>query len=270
MKRLLRGEIMDVYSVDALICLKDDLGLEYVVSEIEYKLWQNEEFEYRFRPKYSVIDLLDSSVFQGIPGLDLDIRKEEYVRRNTVPTFISERAPGANREELWKLLEDCNMKYLNQLEWLIRTDTKYIGDRLYVRSADANNTLKIKDVEGEIRNLKRSYDVQRRLLEYICQGMSVECEGFRIDDSNRKTCYNLLYRLFEREAKRLRELQSAGIDNAKKNGKYKGRKAIQVDDTKLYEVCRKFRSKRISAEEAAGMLNMSVSTFYRRIRNLKI
>ena len=48
---------MNCYEVDALICLKDDLGIEYVVSSIEYKIWKNEEFEYRFRPKFSVIDL---------------------------------------------------------------------------------------------------------------------------------------------------------------------------------------------------------------------
>ena len=48
---------MNCYEVDALICLKDDLGIEYAVSEIEYKIWKNEEFEYRFRPKFSVIDL---------------------------------------------------------------------------------------------------------------------------------------------------------------------------------------------------------------------
>ena len=86
---------MNCYEVDALICLKDDLGIEYVVSEIEYKIWKNEEFEYRFRPNYSVIDLLDTSLFQGIPGIDLDLRKEEYIRKNAVPTFISERAPAS-------------------------------------------------------------------------------------------------------------------------------------------------------------------------------
>lgn len=260
---------MDLYTVDALICLQDDFGLEYAVSEIEYKVWKNNEFEYRFRPNYSVIELLDSSVFQGIPGIDLEMRKKEYVRRNTVPTFISERAPASNREELWKLLEDYGMEYLNQLEWLIKTDTKYIGDRLYVRKAKENEFADTVNIDSELSSLKRSCDIQRTILKNICLGLTVEYSGLIIDNSNRKICYDLLYRLWGRESERLKKLQSDGIDRAKKSGKYRGRKAIPADDTKLYEVCRKYKSRRITAEEAAKLLNMSTSTFYRRIKKFK-
>ena len=260
---------MNCYEVDALICLKDDLGIEYAVSEIEYKIWKNEEFEYRFRPNYSVIDLLDTSLFQGIPGIDLDLRKEEYIRKNAVPTFISERAPASNRQELWKLLEDCDMQYLNQLEWLIRTDTKYIGDRLYVRKPYLQSFSDTVNLDNEISKLKRSYDVHKKLLDGICAGFNIEYEGFIINDSNRKTCYDLLYRLFRRESERLRKLQTDGISKAKKEGKYQGRKSISVDDTKLYEVWRKYESKKISLEEATNLLNISVSTFYRRIKKFQ-
>ena len=260
---------MDCYAVDALVCLKDDLGLEYIVSQIEYKLWRNEEFEYIFKPNYSVIQLLDSSLFQGIPGIDLEMHKEEYVRRNSVPTFISERAPSSNREELWRLLEDCDMQYLNQLEWLIKTDTKYIGDRLYVRKPKSNKSFSIVNLDNELTHLKRTYDIQRTLLQNICLGYTIEYKGFIIDDNNRKTCYELLYRLFEREAIRLKKLQNDGINNAKKNGKYSGRKSIHVDDTKFYEVLQKYRNHRINGEEAAKMLGMSTSTFYRRIKEFE-
>lgn len=261
---------MDCYEVNAVICLKDDLGLEYVVSEIEYRLWRNEEFEYIFRPNYSVIELLDSSLFQGIPGIDLETHKEEYIRQNIIPTFVSERAPSPNREELWHLLEDCDMKYLNQLEWLIKTDTKYIGDRLYVRKPSCNESFDNLNSANEFSSLKRSFDIQKALLTKICLGLNFEYDGFVIGDSNRKTCYDLLYRLFKYEAMRINKLQNDGIDNAKKQGKYQGRRAIRIDDTKIYEVCRKYRSHRISAEEAAEMLNISISTFYRRMKEYRI
>ncbi len=260
---------MDCYSVDALICLRDDLGFEYVVSEIEYKLWKNEEFEYRFRPNYSVIELLDSSFFQGIPGIDLDLHKKEYVRQNTIPTFISERTPGSNRENLWQLLEDCNMEYLNRLEWLIKTDTKYIGDRLYVRKPNVNSDSNIININNELSNLKRSCDIEKRLLQYICLGMNVEYEGFIINNGNRKICYDLLYRLYKREFNRLRELQNNGINNAKLNGKYKGRKPVQIDDTKLYEVWEKYEKGKITSKKASDILGISKSTFYRRIKKFK-
>ncbi len=259
---------MDCYSADALICLKDDLGLEYVVSEIEYKLWKNEEFEYRFRPNYSVIELLDSSVFQGIPGIDLDLHKKEYVRRNTIPTFISERSPGPNRENLWQLLDDCDMEYLNRLEWLIKTDTKYIGDRLYVREKNVN-ILNLINIDYELSCIKRNCDIQKRLLQYICSGMNVEYEGFIINNGNRKICYDLLYRLYKREFNHLKKLQNNGIDKAKANGKYKGRKPIQIDDTKLYEVWVKYANNKITLKEATEILAISESTFYRRIKKFK-
>jgi hypothetical protein len=260
---------MDCYEVDALICLKDDLGIEYVVSAIEYKIWKNEEFEYKFIPNYSVIELLDTTLFQGIPGIDLEHRKKEYIRKNHIPTFISERAPSSNRQELWKLLEDCNMQYLNQLEWLIRTDTKYIGDRLYVRKPYSQNFSDTIHLDNEIAKSKKSYDIQKKLLDGICAGFNIEYEEFIINDSNRKTCYDLLYRLFSQECKRLRKLQSDGISKAKSEGKYKGRKSIPIDDTKLYEVWRKYKNKKITLEEATNLLNISVSTFYRRIKNFQ-
>ena len=255
---------MNQHNTDALICLKDDFGIEYVICKIEYRIWESEEFEYRFMPVYPVIDLLDSKLFQGIPGIDLDKRKPVYVRKNVVPTFISERAPGNNREELWKLLEDCNMQYLNQLEWLTKTDTHYVGDKLYVRKAPSAYENNI-----SFNELKRSVDIQKRLLEYICAGRSFSYEGLQIDDSNRGICYNLLYRLFRREAERIKSLQADGIKRAKADGKYQGRKSIQIDELAFNDVASKYIRKQISANDAANKLGISISTFYRRIKERK-
>ena len=115
----------------------------------------------------------------------------------------------------------------------------------------------------------RSYDIQKKLIDAICAGFNVEYDGFIINDNNRKTCYDLLYRLFRRESERLRKLQSDGISKAKSEGKYQGRKSISIDDTKLYEVWRKYESKKITLEEATNLLNISVSTFYRRIKKFQ-
>ena len=99
-----------------------------MIVEIEYTEREDESFFYKITPNYSVISLLSEKDFQGIPGLNLDLKKESYIRENIVPVFISERTPGENREDLWVLLESCNMRYLNRLEWLIRTKTRYSGD----------------------------------------------------------------------------------------------------------------------------------------------
>lgn len=83
-----------------------------------------------------MIDLLAPQYFQGILGLDLSLKKKSYLRENIVPVFISERTPGENREDLWELLKACDMNYLNRLEWLVRTKTRYSGDEMYVCRPD--------------------------------------------------------------------------------------------------------------------------------------
>ena len=250
-----------------IICVKDELGIEYQLCEIDYRLWENEEFEYRFRPNYSVMELLGPPLFQGIPGLNLDLRKEEYVRRNRVPVFISERSPGPNRENLWELLEECGMDYLNQLEWLIRTDKKYSGDPLYVKAAGDNKEALI-CIDQELAGSKRSADRLRRILAYICKGSNIQYEGFSIDDSNRKSCYELLRRLYEKEATYLREQQRAGVEKAKRAGKYRGRKPVSLSFSKLDQAYYAYKRKQISAEEAAKQLGISRSTFFRKVRKL--
>ncbi len=249
-----------------IICVKDELEIEYQLCEIDYRLWENEEFEYRFRPNYSVIDLLGPPLFQGIPGLNLDLRKEEYVRRNRVPVFISERSPGPNRENLWELLEECGMDYLNQLEWLIRTDMKYSGDPLYVKAVSPDSTADLICIDQELAGAKRSADRIRRILAYICRGSNIRYEGFAIDDSNRRSCYELLYRLYEKEAGYLRERQRAGVEKAKLAGKYRGRKPVSLSFSEFDQMYQAYKRKQVSAEEAAKRLGISKSTFFRRAR----
>lgn len=83
---------MESKTYEATICLRNQ-GLVYYLCDISYTVDANDNYDYVFTPNYSVIDLLDSSVFQGIPGLNLDDRKPKYIRKNTIPTFISERVP---------------------------------------------------------------------------------------------------------------------------------------------------------------------------------
>src|SRR5574344_2111045 len=116
-----------------VICLKDNHNFIYKIARIDYTEYENEEYSYSFTPFYNVIDMLPSSIFQGIPGLDLSVRKSVYERKNITPTFISERTPSENRENLYELLEECGMDYLNRLEWLIRTKRNYSGDKFFVK-----------------------------------------------------------------------------------------------------------------------------------------
>lgn len=244
------------------ICLNDDYNLTYKVAEIIYIEREDESFEYEIRPNYSVISLLDSKDFQGIPGLDMDLKKESYVRKNVIPVFISERAPGRNREDLWKLLKECDMQYLNQLEWLIRTNTRYSGDKLFVQRPED------KTLETEaINNLgNRSAVICRKVLEVICYGDDVISPTLTVNDKNRKQYYDLLMALYSTERKFLDSHRSKGIKKSAKKGNYKGRVKIRIDKLVAQEIFLDYQNKKINSTEAARLLEISKSTFLRRYR----
>lgn len=189
------------------ICLNDEYNFTYKVAEISYTEREDESFVYEIKPNYSVISLLDTKNFQGIPGLDLDLKKEFYTRENVIPVFISERTPGKNREDLWALLKDCDMQYLNQLEWLIRTDTKYSGDKLFCKRPE-DKTIEIESIDtlGD-----RSAVICRKILETICYGNRVISPLLIVDDKNRKQYFNLLMAMYSTERKFLDSKRSSGI-----------------------------------------------------------
>lgn len=167
-----------------VICLDDEYGFTYWIADIKYIEKEDESYRYEITPNYSVIDLLPERLFQGIPGLDLSVKKETYVRENMHPVFISERSPGENREDLWLLLEKCDMEYLNRLEWLIRTDTRYTGDEMYVCRKEREN-LHITSI-AELGN--RSAIICRKILEVICAGGDIITEEYVIRLSKALYC----------------------------------------------------------------------------------
>lgn len=58
------------------VCLDDEYGFTYCIAEIRYTEREDESFRYEISPHYSVIGLLTERDFQGIPGLDLSLRKK--------------------------------------------------------------------------------------------------------------------------------------------------------------------------------------------------
>ena len=247
------------------ICLKDQYNFTYKVADIIYTEREDETFVYEIKPDYSVIDLLDAKDFQGIPGLDLDLKKESYIRENVIPVFISERAPGKNREDLWPLLKKYDMQYLNQLEWLMRTDTVYSGDKLFVQRPE-NKSVKVNSIHSFG---KRSSIICRKMLEIICYGGTITAPAVKIDDSNRKGYFSLLMSIYSTERKYIDSKRQEGISESAKAGNYKGRKKIKLDKLASQEIFSDYKAKKISSTEAAERLSISKSTFLRRYKEYR-
>lgn len=69
----------------------------------------------------------------------------------------------------------------------------------------------------------------------------------------------------ELERESILQRQKEGIEIAKAEGKYKGRKPQDIDIDKMKDVCRRWRNGEITAVKAQKLLNMSSSSFYRKV-----
>jgi DNA invertase Pin-like site-specific DNA recombinase len=69
---------------------------------------------------------------------------------------------------------------------------------------------------------------------------------------------------FEREC--MLQRQKEGIAIAKAEGKYKGRKPIEVDQREFEAVYQEWKAEKIMAVEAMEKLNLSKPTFYRKVK----
>lgn len=76
--------------------------------------------------------------------------------------------------------------------------------------------------------------------------------------------------LAELERESILERQREGIEIAKAEGKYKGRKPIQVDEAKFRSVCARWRAGEIIATQAMKEVGLKPNTFYRRVKKLEL
>ena len=247
------------------ICLEDDYKFIYKIAKIEYEEWEDGAFNYIFRPFYNVIDMLPDRLFQGIPGLDLSLKKAVYERKNIIPTFISERTPSEHREDLWALMEESGMQALNRLEWLIKTDKRYSGDRFFVMPFDGKDAVSYKE-RSMYDLVRRSDSLNKKLLEIICFGDYLYADDIIIDDKSRLYYYRLLMPMYIREFERKKRLRMRGIEKAKEQNVYKGRGRIKIDPLLFDRVATDYLNGKISANQASLILKISRATFFRRVR----
>lgn len=268
---------MNELRTKAYIYVRDDYQVSYVVSTIEQILYEDDRFTYIFTPHYPVIELLSSEFFQGIPGINLELKKESYIRENEVPTFIYERVPQQNREDLWEMLSEVGLDYYNPLEYLIRSDKIYTGDKLFVgtyynpgHKNTLNNLHPFDTFElNAIQDIGHTnFKILKNLITIISSGSTLKAKDFVIDDSNRKQNYELFYQLYTSELDLRKRKQREGIDASKH--KYRGRKKQLISFPKLVEVMSEYERNEMNLNEAMEKLAIkSSATFYRRLKDYR-
>lgn len=260
-------------------------GEKISVAQIDYQEFDEENFQYVISPYWEIVDGLPASVFQGIPGIDMDLRLKDYYRVNYIPTFIAERTPSESREDLWELLESVNLDYYDRFEWLLRTKMRAANDNLIVERRRIEETVG-QFASGIISGLQYGDKVIVESMESIADttagltdgmfnivtsGIDVVTESGQVLVDAMTRAAMIPYMVAQRIMSRRERIshQQAGIEQAKKDGKYAGRKPTPVDENVLRQVAKELDEGIITIEEAMKRTKInSRSTFYRKLRNL--
>ncbi len=72
------------------------------------------------------------------------------------------------------------------------------------------------------------------------------------------------------ERELLKQRQREGIEIAKLQGKYKGKKPIPIDWTKFGQLYEEWKLKKITARDFMRKMGLTSNTFYRRVREYEI
>ena len=83
-----------------------------------------------------------------------------------------------------------------------------------------------------------------------------------------KLIFSIFASLAEFERAQMLQRQAEGIAIAKAEGKYKGRKPIEIEDEKFKAVVSRWRNGEITARYAMKELGLKPNTFYRRVKNV--
>lgn len=260
-------------------------GEKISVAQIDYQRFDKKNFQYVISPYWEMIDGLPESVFRGITGIDMSLRLDRYYRANYIPTFVKERTPSKNRDDLWELLESVGLDYYDRFEWLLRTTTRHAYDNLIVERRREPQVVE-KLLLGMLPALQYGDQLIVDSLEAIADTEAGFADGIftivtngvdivsssgqvLIDASTRAAMIPIVVTQRMIMRREQADYGSFGIERVKKNRKYSGRKPIEVDEEVLREVKHELRMRRITVEEAMERTRIpSKSTFYRKMKQV--
>lgn len=134
-----------------------------------------------------------------------------------------------------------------------------------VNQLQQGDCLKVKSIQSVAENSREMLLAMSMIAERGADFVSLEDEiDTRVDDAG--LLFSFCRALTELERENLRKKQHEGIEKARENGKYRGRKPISVDTELFDTVVTLWQNGQISARQAMEKLNLKPNTFYRRIK----
>ena len=275
------------YRSVGIIQVYDNKDYKYNIGEIIYERFDDQNFQYIFKPYWDLIECLPVNLFFGIPGINMEIKKDAYYRVNMTPVFISMRSPSENREDVKELMDEVGLNYYDRFEWLLRT-TKRCGDDNLIVVRKNETPLKVEQIT-KVSELNLSVDdeiILENLSDLKFENSMIIVDMFRLLQSGakiyiskedrflemteRKIMLYLLGNMRKRYEENNKKRKSIGIEKAKLAGKYKGRKPIEIEEDFLEEIAIDFLNGKVTEKEAMKRLDLtSRATFYRKIKKYR-
>lgn len=163
------------------------------------------------------------------------------------------------REPISKtFIDKCSGKNMN------RPQLKAMLD--YVREGDV---VVVSDFSRLARSTKDMLQIVQDLTDKGVGLISMK-ENLDTDTPQGKFMLTVFAALAELERATILQRQREGIDIAKSEGKYKGRKPITIDQDQLRAECAKWRAGEQTARETMQKLDIKPNRFYRIVKKLGI
>lgn len=134
----------------------------------------------------------------------------------------------------------------------------------FVRAGD---TVVVESISRIARNTRDLLSIVSELTEKGVEFVSLK-ENIDTTTPQGRFMLTVFGALAELERENILERQREGIEIAKSEGKYKGRKPIDYDEAQMKALCKKWRAGEITATAATKELGLKPNTFYRRVKEM--
>ena len=128
------------------------------------------------------------------------------------------------------------------------------------------DTVIVESISRIARNTKDLLQIMSILTEKGVEFISLK-ESIDTTTPHGRFILTVFGALAELERESILERQREGIEIAKAEGKYKGRKPMKIDEVKLKAVCTRWRAGEITATAAMQEVGLKPNTFYRRVKS---
>ena len=171
-----------------------------------------------------------------------------------------------NEARQLKMMEDQDVEkvFLDKASGKNTDRPEFKAMMAFVRSGD---TVIVESISRIARNTRDLLTVISSLTEKGVEFVSLK-ENIDTATPHGRFMLTVFGALAELERESILERQREGIEIAKAEGKYKGRKPVALNETKFRAVCTRWRAGEITATAAMQEVGLKPNTFYRRVKDL--